>query len=218
MVGDLEGAASDPWVADRVELSGPRGARPRTRSHLPPGLEAPWCFGHAERGGQHQVWLEDLGLDAMRWRLDDFGRRGERARPTAHRPDSGRIFPADVEHFLGHDHIAANRHDVVSLKGKAQRAFRWPTPYLGRELRAMTLEEAAASVPQPLSTVRAIHPGGQGTECGCRRGRSVGCGDTPGRGPLQERPGDVGDIGGRVDASNRQGGDSQLEELVEQLR
>ena len=27
---------------------------------------------------------------------------------------SGRIFPADVEHFLGHDHIAANHHDDIS--------------------------------------------------------------------------------------------------------
>ena len=41
---------------------------------LPPGLEAPRCFGHAEHGGQHHLWLEDLGSDAIRWRLDDFGR------------------------------------------------------------------------------------------------------------------------------------------------
>jgi hypothetical protein len=41
---------------------------------LPPGLEAPRCLGHTEHGGQHQVWLEDLGTDAMRWRLDDYGR------------------------------------------------------------------------------------------------------------------------------------------------
>jgi hypothetical protein len=41
---------------------------------LPPGLEAPRCFGHTEYGGQHQLWLEDLGSNAMRWRLDDYGR------------------------------------------------------------------------------------------------------------------------------------------------
>jgi hypothetical protein len=40
---------------------------------LPPGLDAPRCFGHAERGGQHHLLLEDLGSDAMRWRLDDYG-------------------------------------------------------------------------------------------------------------------------------------------------
>jgi hypothetical protein len=39
---------------------------------LPPGLGAPRCFGHAEHGGQHQLWLEDLGMDAMRWRLSDY--------------------------------------------------------------------------------------------------------------------------------------------------
>jgi hypothetical protein len=39
-------------------------------------------------GGQHQVWLEDLGSDAIRWRLDDYGKAG-RARPTAH-PREGR--------------------------------------------------------------------------------------------------------------------------------
>jgi hypothetical protein len=38
----------------------------------------------------------------------------------------------------------------------------------------------------------------------------------PSRGP--ERPGGVGDIGGLGDASDRQGGDRQLGELVEQLR
>jgi hypothetical protein len=27
---------------------------------------------------------------------------------------SGRVFPADVEHNLAHDHIAANHRDVVS--------------------------------------------------------------------------------------------------------
>jgi hypothetical protein len=41
---------------------------------LPPGLEAPRCFGRAEHGGQHHLWLEDLGSDAMCWRLDDYGR------------------------------------------------------------------------------------------------------------------------------------------------
>jgi hypothetical protein len=41
---------------------------------LPPGLEAPRCFGRAEHGGQHHLWLEDLGSDAIRWRLDDYGR------------------------------------------------------------------------------------------------------------------------------------------------
>jgi hypothetical protein len=49
MVGDLEGSAIDPGSP---------------------------TSGHTESGGQHQVWLEDLGLDAMRWRLDDFGRAG----------------------------------------------------------------------------------------------------------------------------------------------
>ena len=39
---------------------------------LPPGLEAPRCFGHTEHGSQHQLWLEDLGTDAVRWRLDDY--------------------------------------------------------------------------------------------------------------------------------------------------
>jgi hypothetical protein len=33
---------------------------------LPPGLEAPRCFGYAEQGGQHHLWLEDLGSDANR--------------------------------------------------------------------------------------------------------------------------------------------------------
>jgi hypothetical protein len=41
---------------------------------LPPGLGAPRCFGHAEHGGQHFLWLEDLGSDAIRWRLDDYGK------------------------------------------------------------------------------------------------------------------------------------------------
>jgi hypothetical protein len=41
---------------------------------LPPGLEAPQCFGHTEHGGQHHLWLEDLGSDAMRWRLEDYGK------------------------------------------------------------------------------------------------------------------------------------------------
>jgi hypothetical protein len=41
---------------------------------LPPGLDAPRCFGHAEHGGQHFLWLEDLGSDAIRWRLDDYGK------------------------------------------------------------------------------------------------------------------------------------------------
>src|SRR5215207_9371895 len=41
---------------------------------LPPGLEAPRCFGHTEPDGQHHLWLEDLGSDAMRWRLGDYGR------------------------------------------------------------------------------------------------------------------------------------------------
>jgi hypothetical protein len=40
---------------------------------LPPGLEAPRCFGHMEPDGQHHLWLEDLGSDAMRWRLEDYG-------------------------------------------------------------------------------------------------------------------------------------------------
>ena len=40
---------------------------------LPPGLGAPRCFGRAEQGGQHNLWLEDLGSDAIRWRLDDYG-------------------------------------------------------------------------------------------------------------------------------------------------
>jgi hypothetical protein len=50
---------------------------------------------------------------------------------------------------------------------------------VGRELRAATLGETAASVRQPVSAVGAVHPGGQATGCGCRRGPSVGCGDTP---------------------------------------
>jgi hypothetical protein len=41
---------------------------------LPPGLGAPRCFGHAEHGSQHQLWLEDLVTDAIRWRLDDYGK------------------------------------------------------------------------------------------------------------------------------------------------
>jgi hypothetical protein len=41
--------------------------------NLPPGLGAPRCFGHAKHGGQHNLWLEDLGSDAIRWRLDDYG-------------------------------------------------------------------------------------------------------------------------------------------------
>jgi hypothetical protein len=61
---------------------------------LPPGLGAPRCFGHAEHGGQHYLWLEDLGSDAIRWRLDDYGMRHKRSdgsnlrarpRPTAPR-------------------------------------------------------------------------------------------------------------------------------------
>ena len=40
---------------------------------LPPGLGAPRSFGHAEHGGQHYLWLEDLGSDAIRRRLDDYG-------------------------------------------------------------------------------------------------------------------------------------------------
>ena len=42
--------------------------------------------------------------------------------------------------------------------------------------------------------------------------------DQPSRGPLQERAGGVGEIWGRGDASDRQGGDRQLGKLVEQLR
>jgi hypothetical protein len=41
---------------------------------LPAGLEAPRCFGHTEPDGQHHLWLEDLGSDTMRWRLEDYGR------------------------------------------------------------------------------------------------------------------------------------------------
>jgi hypothetical protein len=41
---------------------------------LPPGLEAPRCFGQSEHGVQHFLWLEDLGSDAIRWRLDDYGK------------------------------------------------------------------------------------------------------------------------------------------------
>jgi hypothetical protein len=38
------------------------------------------------------VWLEDLGSDAIRWRLDDHGKAG-RARPTAHpRPRVRRVY------------------------------------------------------------------------------------------------------------------------------
>ena len=90
IVGDLEGAATEPesptgWnYPPREALAYERGLF----DDLPPGLEAPRWFGHAERGGQHQVWLEDLGSDAIRWRLDDYGKAG-RARPTAH-PREGR--------------------------------------------------------------------------------------------------------------------------------
>jgi hypothetical protein len=90
MVGDLEGAATEPesptgWnYPPREALAYERGLF----DDLPLGLEAPRWFGHAERGGQHQVWLEDLGSDAIRWRLDDYGKAG-RARPTAH-PREGR--------------------------------------------------------------------------------------------------------------------------------
>jgi hypothetical protein len=35
---------------------------------------------------------------------------------------SGRIFPAAVEYFLGHDHIAANRHDVTSRETLSGRS------------------------------------------------------------------------------------------------
>jgi hypothetical protein len=58
-----------PRVAGQVKRS-VREALAYERSlfdDLPPGLEAPRCFAHAERGGQYQVWLEDLGSDAMRW-------------------------------------------------------------------------------------------------------------------------------------------------------
>jgi hypothetical protein len=41
---------------------------------LPPALGAPGCFGHAEHGGHHQLWLEDLGSDAIHWRLDDYAK------------------------------------------------------------------------------------------------------------------------------------------------
>jgi hypothetical protein len=44
---------------------------------LPPGLAAPRCFGHTEHGSQHQLWLEDLGTDAIRWRLDDYGKAAQ---------------------------------------------------------------------------------------------------------------------------------------------
>jgi hypothetical protein len=90
MVGDLEGAATEPesptgWnYPPREALAYERGLF----DDLPPGLWTPRWFGHAERGGQHQVWLEDLGSDAIRWRLDDYGKAG-RARPTAH-PREGR--------------------------------------------------------------------------------------------------------------------------------
>jgi hypothetical protein len=42
--------------------------------HLPPGLGAPRCYGHTEHGGRHHLWLEDLGSDAIGWRLDDYGK------------------------------------------------------------------------------------------------------------------------------------------------
>src|SRR5512132_44734 len=90
MVGDLEGAATNPSRRPGGTIR--RARRSPTNAvfsdDLPPGLEAPRWFGHAERGGQHQVWLEDLGSDAIRWRLDDYGKAG-RARPTAH-PREGR--------------------------------------------------------------------------------------------------------------------------------
>jgi hypothetical protein len=78
MVGDLEGAATEPesptgWnYPPREALAYQRGLF----DDLPPGLEAPRWFGHAEPGGQHQAWLEDLGSDAIRWRLDDYGKAG----------------------------------------------------------------------------------------------------------------------------------------------
>jgi hypothetical protein len=80
VVGDLEGATDDSGVTDRVELPA-REALAYERGlleDLPPGLEAPRCFGHTEHGSQHQLWLEDLGTDAMRWRLDDY-RKAARA-------------------------------------------------------------------------------------------------------------------------------------------
>ncbi|MGB3592962.1 MAG: hypothetical protein WA994_02210 [Ornithinimicrobium sp.] len=40
---------------------------------LPPGLEAPRCFGHSEHEGRRFLWLEDLGADVVPWRLEDFG-------------------------------------------------------------------------------------------------------------------------------------------------
>jgi hypothetical protein len=67
-VGDLEGAATEP--------ESPTGWNYGLFDDLPPGLEAPRWFGHAERGGQHQVWLDDLGSGAIRWRLDDYGKAG----------------------------------------------------------------------------------------------------------------------------------------------
>jgi hypothetical protein len=51
---------------------------------------------------------------------------------------------------------------------------------VGRELRAMTLGGAAASVPQPAGAVGAAHPGGQGTGVDVVEGPSVGCRDAPG--------------------------------------
>ncbi len=44
---------------------------------LPPGLEAPRCFGHSEHEGQRFLWLEDLGADGMRWRLEDYGKAAQ---------------------------------------------------------------------------------------------------------------------------------------------
>jgi hypothetical protein len=74
VVGDLEGAAGNSGVADQVEPSGVRGARLRTRSARGPAAGRRGAFGHAEHGGQHDLWLEDLGSDAMRWQLDEYGK------------------------------------------------------------------------------------------------------------------------------------------------
>src|SRR5919109_2170056 len=41
---------------------------------LPAGLGAPRCFGQAEHGGRHYLWLEDLGAEETKWTASDYTR------------------------------------------------------------------------------------------------------------------------------------------------
>src|SRR4029453_2589783 len=72
----LKGLPATPWSPTRWDYPA-REALAYERGllePLPTGIEAPRCFGHTEPDGQHHLWLEDLGSDAMRWRLEDHGR------------------------------------------------------------------------------------------------------------------------------------------------